>query len=442
MRILLAAYEFPPSRSPQARRWRELTAQLAALGHRVTVLTASGMTRVSAAGAGASDHRADADPPGVHVVRTPAIPPSRLLDGVRNVLSGGRARGRGPLVVPRSFKGLNWKGRIVATIGWVQSWACFPDLRSRWNVTAGPELELLLRTVQPDVVITSHEPASVLELGRAAVRAGIPWVADLGDPVVADYLRRRWHARATRLEREVCRRCSLVSVTTRAYAEHLHARHGLDPARTIVLTQGFPGSVQTPRPPAGREFDGDTLELLYTGQLYGFRSPAALLEAMEAVDGVRLTVLSPQMEEARRLGERLGDRLRTLPAVPPDEVGEWQRGADILVNIGNTMPLQMPGKLFEYFGSGQPVLHVAMSGSDESSGLVRGLRRGWVVLNDVDALRETLIELRARWRRGCLHSGLDLSDGAVQEFSWPAIGKRLSDALAEAVERGTRRIQA
>ncbi|MFP7722464.1 glycosyltransferase [Lysobacter sp. A3-1-A15] len=436
MNILLAAYEFPPSGSPQAMRWSELSRQLAALGHCVTVLTAVG-TVMSPDAVREGD---DVDPPGVKVVRTPALPASRLLAWARRVVLPERMRGAGPVIIPRSFEGLNWKGRIVATIGWAQAWASFPDLRGRWNLTAGPAIESLLRTLRPDVVITSHEPASVLELGRAAVRAGIPWVADLGDPVDADYLPARWRRRARRLEREVCSRCSLVSVTTKAYARRLEVQHGLDPARSIVLRQGF-----SPRASSSREsrgLPGETLELLYTGQLYGFRSPVALLEALGTVDGVRLTLLSPQASLAGPFAQRLGSRLRALPPVPRGEVADWQRGADILVNIGNTMPLQVPGKLFEYFGSGRPVLHITACDSDESSDLVGGLRRGWVVDNDAGAIRGKLLELLAQWRRGSLHAGLDLSKESVDEFSWPTIGARLSDALAEAVEHGPRRMQA
>ena len=435
MKILLAAYEFPPSGSPQALRWQALSRELVALGHQVTVLTASGTS------GGADTVACDVgkpDPAGLQVVRTPAEPLGSVLRWLRGLVPG--RRGEGPVIIPRSFDGLNWKGRIVAAIGWMQAWSEFPDSRARWNRTAIPRLESLIRASAPDVVVTSHEPASVLEMGRVALRAGIPWVADLGDPVVADYLPKRWRRRAWRLEREVCNRCSLVAVTTRAYGRLLEVEHGLDPQRCVVLRQGY-----TPaRPaPSARASDGNgTLELLYTGQLYGFRSPDALLQALEAVEGARLTVLSPQADVARPFAGRLGKRLRLMAPVPAASVGQWQRDADILVNIGNTMPLQMPGKLFEYLGSGRPVLHLSACEPDESSDLVRAFRRGWVVHNDVDAIRTMLLELLVQWRSGCLHAGLDLSDASVGEFSWPMIAAHLSDALAEAVEQGTRRVQA
>ncbi|MEG3156992.1 glycosyltransferase [Lysobacter zhanggongensis] len=436
MNILIVAYEFPPSRSPQAVRWHELSHQLAALGHRVTVLSASESTMLVGAASVGELRRAHGT--SVDVVRTSAVTGSRLLWWVRNIV--GKNRTGGAVVVPRGFHGLNWKGRIVAVWGWMQAWASFPDVRANWNLTAGPALKDLIATCRPDVVITSHEPASVLELGCFAQEAGIPWVADLGDPIVADYLPARWHRRARRLERLVCERCSLVAVTAQTYADRLHTEYGLEQSRCIVLRQGFPPAADVA--PTRSYFGGGTLELLYTGQLYSFRSVEPLLEALATLDGVRLTVLSPQAQRVEPHVERLGSRLRLVPPVPRDVVRQWQRGADILVNIGNTMPLQVPGKLFEYFGSGRPVLHLSACEPDESTDLVRVFRRGWTVENAADPIRAKLLELGALWRRGSLHAGLDLSSRSVGEFSWPMIGEQLSDALSEAVERQTRQIQA
>lgn len=434
MNIVLAAYEFPPSRSPQALRWRALTRELARMGHSVTVLTVS-QGAEEAAGT-ASSKSAWAKEGGVTILRTPARPMSRVLSAMRFLMTGGRAPSA-PLEIPRRFQGLNWKGRAVAVIGRLLEWGSFPDLRGLWNATAGPALELLIHADRPDIVITSHEPASVLLLGRAALRAGIPWAADLGDPIDADYLPLRWRRRARRLEREVCSRCSLVMVTTDRYARKLQAVHGLDAARGLVLRQGFfPDGSAPERECEG--FDAGRLELLYTGQLYRFRSPDALLEALDGLADVRLTIFSPQAELLRGAAHHLGGRLRLMSPVAPAAAMRWQRGAGILVNIGNTMPLQVPGKLFEYLGSGRPILHLAACEPDEAGDLVRQRRRGWVVDNSAGAIRAALTHLRALWRAGRLEERLDLAGSAVADFSWPALGARLSDSLAKVVEQGTR----
>src|SRR5690606_39301354 len=110
-------------------------------------------------------------------------------------------------------------------------------------------LPRLLGEVRPDVVVSSHEPATTLQVGLQAARGGFRWVADLGDPVLAPYTPRRWQGRAGRLERDVLREAEHVLVTTPATRELLCDRHGADPRRVTVVPQGFDESV--PAQPAG-----------------------------------------------------------------------------------------------------------------------------------------------------------------------------------------------
>ena len=50
--------------------------------------------------------------------------------------------------------------------------------------------------------------------------------------------------------------------------------------------------------------------------------------------------------------------------LPPDEAAALENRADVLVSLGNTYDNQMPSKLFGYFATGKPVLHLAVSEND------------------------------------------------------------------------------
>ena len=39
-------------------------------------------------------------------------------------------------------------------------------------------------------------------------------------------------------------------------------------------------------------------------------------------------------------------------------------GADVLINLGNTVTNQLPSKIFEYFSSGKPILNLCANPSD------------------------------------------------------------------------------
>src|SRR5690606_36359314 len=285
--VLLIAYEFPPSPSPQSLRWCYLAAGLARHGHRVHVL--------------APEHPGNGVglpglPEGVVVHRTFAGPGMGLLNLLVRRRRGGAVRERarvdgaenafaqdeGTPATVAMQRPLNWKGHVHNALSAFRTWlfhglqrlmgpCFFPDGRAEWYPWARKGLDRVLSGHAIDIVISSHEPATTLSLGLLASRKGYPWIADLGDPVLAPYTPRRWRRRALRLERDVCARADLVTVTTETVARSLAQRHGLDGDRLLVLTQGFAASADSrPGPPP---FGGDRpLELLYTGSLYVFRS--------------------------------------------------------------------------------------------------------------------------------------------------------------------------
>ena len=69
-----------------------------------------------------------------------------------------------------------------------------------------------------------------------------------------------------------------------------------------------------------------------------------------------------------------------------------QRQADVLINIANDDMTQIPGKFYEYLGSGRPILHLSNASEPVAEAIVR-LRRGWVCANTHEAIRGQLAAL-------------------------------------------------
>ncbi|GGK13421.1 glycosyltransferase [Luteimonas terricola] len=442
--ILLIAYEFPPSPSPQSLRWAYLAAGLAAHGHRIHVL--------------APEHPGSNEglpglPCGVVVHRTFAGPGMGLLNLLARKRrspqrrSGMEASTGKAASVPRPDtpgadvavpEPLNWKGRVHNALSGLRTWlfhgvhrligiGFFPDGRSEWYPWARKGLDRLLAAQGIDLVVSSHEPATTLSLGLRASRKGYPWIADLGDPVLAPYTPGRWRRRALRLEREVCASADLVCVTTDATARVLSERHGMGRDRLVVLTQGFEGrNGHAADPPV---FTGErTMELLYTGSLYAFRKIGPLIEAVERTPGVRLNIASVSVPEDVLAASRRSASIRLLGFLPHAEAVEWQGRCDVLVNLANDNPCQVPGKFYEYLGACRPILHIG-DGDDAAAELLQGIPRGWVCGQDPDQLARTLLGLLADARTGRFAGGLDLSAGAVGDYDWTVISSRLNDRM-------------
>ncbi|MCA1714422.1 MAG: glycosyltransferase [Gammaproteobacteria bacterium] len=422
MRLLLIAYEFPPSTAPQSLRWAYLARELSAHGHEVHVLTidlggvTAGLPELPAT---IRIHRAFPGPLRGLVA---------LRRRYRHRAAAGSA-GRAPANAVADTVGTSrtrWKLRISRRLQRFAEHLWFPDLRAEWRFWGRRALRPLLAKLQPEAVISSHEPATTLELGLEAKRAGYPWIADLGDPVLAPYTLPRWRDRAFELERSVCAEADHILVTAESARAMLQERHGRE-QRIEVLTQGFDDRVaRVANSTATQLFDPHRLELLYSGSFYSFRQPDALVAALAAHPGARLSIAAVSLPDSvLEAARRWPERIRPLGFLPHDVVLALQRKADVLVSLANRDPGQVPGKFYEYLGACRPILHVTDNAGDIPATLVRQLKRGGVCRNDSDEIATSIGQWARAKQEGRLDDGCDLSLQAVAGFGWSRLGQCL-----------------
>ncbi len=140
------------------------------------------------------------------------------------------------------------------------------------------------------------------------------------------------------------------------------------PDAAIVDTPNFVRADALPRPARNeaaqrREELGLPLEgrlFVYAGNLGELQALPALVEGFEQVPGASLALIGPGVMRDR-LAQRIGasDRIRLLPAQPPERIGEFLACADALVVSLSDVPLlrvTMPSKVAACLGAGRPVL--------------------------------------------------------------------------------------
>jgi hypothetical protein len=426
MHILLIAYEFTPSPSPQSLRWVYLARHLSERGHRISVLTID---------LGGEPAGLPALPASVHVTRTFAGPIRGCLAALRERRHRRRqlagipdAEGTGtPTASAPSRQG--WKQAVSDVLQGTAAMIVFPDVRGEWLPWGRRRLDRMLGTDPPDLVISSHEPATSLQLGLRAKRTGVPWIADLGDPVLAPYTPPRWRKRAWQLEREVAEMADHILVTTPSAAALLAERHQRTRDVTVVA-QGHSGDrlASASKSP----FDAHRLELLYTGSFYSFRRPEALLEALRGFPEVRLNIASVTLPPSViQFARELPHQVRVLGFLPHEQALDLQRQADLLVNIGNADPSQVPGKIYEYLGACRPILHLG-DGNDAIARFVADLHRGWSCENRSEPIADCLRELVSDKASGRFAETLDLGAASVAPWHWKESAAKI-DALAHAL---------
>jgi glycosyltransferase involved in cell wall biosynthesis len=426
IRVLLFAYEFPPVVAPQSLRWHYLASELARLGVEVDVLAPAlrNMWQFET-----ELH------PAVRTVRCfpgPFVGLSGWLAGRRrNVGQGAAFEGEVATAEHRDLA-----ERLYRGVRKVLDQVLVPDVRTEWLPFAWRHARRLRARRGYDLVISSHEPGVDLLLGLMAKRQWkLPWIVDLADPVVAPYTP-RWRRRLDAvLERAACVRADAILVTTEGVKDLLVRRHDVDRARLALVRQGFDHREAHCLPGTGESVATDRFVLVFTGTFYRqFRDPSNLIAALNDLRQVHLVLAGDLGPYARKFGA-LGERVTVLGKRSHNDCLTLQRSATALVNLGNAQDFQIPGKIYEYFGARRPVLHIAGSQTDPVPNLLSRIRRGVGVANDPGSIKAVIGDWHDRWRRGELDRLFDLSDGAVEQYSWAASARKVHAIICDLTGR-------
>ena len=293
------------------------------------------------------------------------------------------------------------KGRVPALLSRVVGTGVwFPGA---WAASGRAALEF-----RPDALLTSGPPHEVHLLGLAlARRHRLPWVVDFRDPWVEGGspgpARSRQARRAARLERAVVRRAGVVVANAPRVGDRLRRTYPASADKIAVVTNGYdPEDFDAP---AGPRPSSGPPTIVHAGVLYLGRDPRPFLDALaglglEGAPAVRARFLGQNADPAFDLEDEV--RRRGLgPAV--DVVGQvsYRRVLDELVRADVLLLLDSPGrrdgvpaKVYEYIGAGRPILALAEPDGDLAWVLREsGLPHRIAPISDPAAIRLALLDL-------------------------------------------------
>jgi len=129
-----------------------------------------------------------------------------------------------------------------------------------------------------------------------------------------------------------------------------------------ITEVGFPMIVPHPYNTTENDvvMDSGKINLLFCGWLYSeIRSPKFFLDIVSRLDE-RFCVYF-MGKECDKLQQRFGIQTKakiiTLPQQPYQTALNAMHDADILINIGNSVPVHMPSKTLEYINTGKPIVN-------------------------------------------------------------------------------------
>ena len=349
-------------------------------------------------------------------------------------------RGRRPAEELHGKRGLERAGVQARLLG---RRLLVPDENVSWNLTAVPAAIRIARREGIDAVITTSPPGSLHLVGAAVKRTvGIPWLADLRDSIVA-HPHRRAESVAVRAKE---RAAAIVARTVTRYADAIvtvsdaiadEARELAPAGRVVTIANGsdfddFEGMAYTP---------GERFRITHTGSFFGKRDPKPFLQALadSGLDDVVARFVgdfrTPDREFAESLG--LGDKLELVDYVPRRRSLELQRDSEALLllipDAGGRGKGVLSGKVFEYVAAERPIL-AAVPPDGAAAALLEEIGAGVVVApDDVAGLRDALVDLHGRWRRGELGWTLlppDVRDRLSRRARVAELAELLRDVVA------------
>ena len=396
MRLLFVTYFFPPFTASASVRTGQTAARLHALGHEVWVLSADYQPAGQELPVGL---------PAGRVAYTPWLG-SRL-----EAFMKGRAPERvgRPPAAPRSGARATVATATRRAVRRAQQDLVYlPDDCIGWYPFALRAALGITERLPFDLVYASAGPAtSLLVSSRIARIRGLPWVAELRD-LWSDnhyrYLPPWYRGIDALLERRILAGASGLVTMSDPWREVLEDRYRVP---VEVVYNGFETAG---RPDDAGQAGPDELVIAHLGTLYGgSRDPGPLFAAIRSLGDdarrVRVEFYGNDHRLAGQLAEEAGvaGSVSVSPQVPYAESLRVQGRADVLLLLMWDRPEEqgvLPGKLFEYFGAGRPVLVVGAP-TGAAARLVAGRGLGFAS-SDPDAiaaqLRAWLAQKRAAGR--------------------------------------------
>jgi glycosyltransferase involved in cell wall biosynthesis len=393
LNVLLITYSFPPAAGVGVLRALSLAKYLPENGARVDVLTAR-----NAAAVGKDAGLAAQIPSSVTIHRTWTLD---LPFGLRKAIKKAISRPRSANAPAASSSAPSKPNPLKALIGNL----LLPDPQVGWLPFAWRAARRLIVKRNIDVVLITVPPFSTVRLATKLRRLfpNLPIVLDFRDEwltttidLVSFNNNERARTIAHKAESEAVRDATTVVCVTHAAVAELRKRYPSEPTEKFhCVPNGFDAP---PREKAPAISDPQApVVLTYIGTVYGSTDPTNVVEAilrLPAEVRARLHVRFIGHIETPAFREtllRLGSTVELIGFLPQAEALRRIEDTTYLLLITHD-PINVAAKLYDYLGSGRPIL-AAVHPTGDVRRTLEQTRSGWSAdIGDPAALERLLTE--------------------------------------------------
>lgn len=318
-----------------------------------------------------------------------------------------------------------------------------PDQYLFWILPAFNQVKKMLKIKKYDLIFTMHETPSSHVVGYFIKKnfPNIKWVGYWSDPWNGDSLR---NSRGLlkrlieeRIEKKVINSIDGLLFTTEKTKELYIKKYNLDPSKCKIAYRGFSRDIilkiykQYSKKDLP-QLDVNKINILHTGTIYHeLRDIVPLSRALDRLKNERpdiyfkLNILfigqfdnNDDQEEFKKHSV-----VKILPFMPHEDVQKYIALADILLLYGNKNSTQIPGKVYEYFGSKAYILTVLGDENDDLQYLMKDANKGPIINNNEGEIYSALV---------IINDGLNnqFSNKPYEQYEWENVVKDLEKKLS------------
>lgn len=335
-----------------------------------------------------------------------------------------------------------WLYGIYANFGKI------PDLWSGWDRIVISKIVNQISRSDIDIIVTSSGSYTAHIAGAYLAKEWAkPWVAELGDPWTknpiwpANFFFRVW--RNQKLEMGSIPRADALVLTTEATADCYRKWLGPQAPPIAVIPMGYePAEFLDVTPAVGH----DNFKIAYIGVAY--RTGRDLRPLMNAIIElkqfypVHFRMIGPCSSSYHTYAQRDASNLiEFLGRVDYKQSLEYIKKEDILVAIGNTGGMQIPGKIYMYLASGRPILYISQSDSkdDPSWQLLQRFPGVYRCPNRKEEIMSTLGDMLADFNSVSPKAFSRITMPELTEYAWPSLGRRFGQLIMQILQKNEER---
>ena len=314
-----------------------------------------------------------------------------------------------------------------------------PDMYFNWAKAASKYGIELMKKEKFDVMFSMHEPPSshICAMKIKEEFKDLPWVTYWSEPWLKDSTRenispvRRKYEQS--FERKVVNLSDRFIFVTKANRDDYVNSYNIPIEKTFIVTRGYDEKQykEIKEKSNPKLIEKEKINFVYAGEIFSkLRNVNPFIDALNVIKNEnidlynKLNIMFFGNIDSDEVKNKLNaiDKVSVSPRIPYDEALGYMLNSQVLLLFGNKNSKQIPAKVYDYFGAEGLIFVILGDKNDPIKDVVKNKEKCIVVNNNVDEIVNGINKIASMIELGIKH-------GAIEEYKWQYISKRLNDIL-------------